>query len=220
VATTDAELVTRARAGEVDALGVLLDRYRVPLYATAMALLGDREAALDAVQNAYLVALTRLDGLRDPGAVGGWLRTIVRNCGLMHLRRTRHEIVSDDVDLASFPGPEQVLEDHALRDWIWTTLDTLTEEDRVAVVLRHFTRCRSYEAIAAVTAVPVGTVRSRLNRARRLLVHALTTGADRKQRDQAGWRRSAGSSGSRSTTRCTRHRSPARTATSTAAMSR
>jgi RNA polymerase sigma-70 factor (ECF subfamily) len=182
---TDAELVLLARAGEVDALGVLLERHRLPLYAAALALLGDRDAAMDAMQETFVVALTRLGSIRDPGAVGRWLQTVLRNCCLMQLRGVRHERLSDQHEVqTSAPGPEEALEEQALRSWIWAALEAIGEEERVTLVLRHFTRCRSYQAIAAITGVPVGTVRSRLNRARRRLTGALTADAG-QQRDQA-----------------------------------
>ena len=171
--------------GEVEALAELARRYRPSLYAAAMALLRDRDAAADAVQETFLVALTRLGDLRDPQAVGGWLRSVLRNSCLMQLRQAHPDVPFDDPAVpAATPGPEQVLDGNALRDEVWTGLEALAEEERVTLVLRHFTRCSSYEAIAAVTAVPVGTVRSRLNRARRRLLHALTagTGPHRDQR--------------------------------------
>jgi RNA polymerase sigma-70 factor (ECF subfamily) len=78
---------------------------------------------------------------------------------------------------------EELVDRHVLRDRIWTALDDLEEEERTTLVLRHFTRCRTYESIAVTTGVPVGTVRSRLSRARRRLLAALAsdTGADRDQ---------------------------------------
>jgi RNA polymerase sigma-70 factor (ECF subfamily) len=175
---TDTELVLLARAGEADALGVLLERHRVPLYAAAVAVLGDRDAANDAVQEAFVVALTRLDSLRDPGAVGGWLQMVVRNCCLMELRRGRRQIPSDQLEVQTrAPGPEELVDQHMLRSWVWTALEAIGEDERLTLLLRYFTRCHSYQAIAAVTGVPVGTVRSRLNRARRRLLAALTAGA-------------------------------------------
>ena len=56
---------------------------------------------------------------------------------------------------------------------MWTALSELSPDDRVTVMLRYFTRCESYQAIAAITGVPVGTVRSRLHRARSQLSSAL-----------------------------------------------
>ena len=153
-------------------------RHRVPLYACAMSLLRDRDAAMDAVQETFLVALTRLDEIRDPASVGRWLQTVVRNCCLMQIRRHRREIVSSDVELpAHIPGPDQVLEGHALRNWVWTALEALTEEERVTLVLRYFIRCDRYQAIAAITGAPSIT--------------------------RPSWKRHAVASGRRSTRNCT-----------------
>src|SRR5262245_37263978 len=119
-----------ARAGEADALGALLERHRAELYVVALTVLRDREAALDAVQETSLVALTRLDSVRDPDAVASWLRAVVRNCCLMQLRRARHEIPTDDLDhRAVAPDAGQLFEQHALRNWIWSALDVLAEEE-------------------------------------------------------------------------------------------
>jgi RNA polymerase sigma-70 factor (ECF subfamily) len=119
------------------------------------------------------LALLRLGDLRDPAAARGWLHRVVRNMCLMRLRQ-RREIVTTDIEVPdTVPGPEQVLDQDAMRDWVWQALDRLSPDERVTVMLRHFTRCSSYEAIAQITAVPVGTVRSRLNRARSRLADAL-----------------------------------------------
>jgi RNA polymerase sigma-70 factor (ECF subfamily) len=60
-----------------------------------------------------------------------------------------------------------------MRDWVWQALGTLPADEQLTVLLRYFTRCESYDAIARITGVPVGTVRSRLNRARAHLADAL-----------------------------------------------
>jgi RNA polymerase sigma factor (sigma-70 family) len=176
---TDAELVSTARAGEAAALGELLERYRPSLYAAALARLRDRDDALDQVQETFLVALTRIDDLRDPEAVGGWLHAVLRNGCLMQLRRTGREVLTSDVVEAVLKsGPEALLDRRAASEWVWSALDALPEEERLTVLLRHFTRCTSYQAIASLTGVPIGTVRSRLNRGRSRVVDALTATAD------------------------------------------
>jgi RNA polymerase sigma-70 factor (ECF subfamily) len=175
VCSSEAALVARASGGEVEALAGLLERYRPSLYAAAIALLRNREEATDAVQDACVTAVVRLASLRDPGAVGGWLHAVVRNACLMRLRRAGRERLDAHVEIPTVvPGPEDVIDDHALRDWVWDALETLDPNERVAVMLRYFTRCRTYDAIAAVTGVPIGTVRSRLHRARSQLHGALT----------------------------------------------
>ena len=179
---TDPQLALRAREGDIDTLAELLERYRPSLYASAIGILRDRTEAMDAVQETFLVALGRLHTVRAAESVGGWLHTVLRNACLMRLRRKQHEILSAAVDAsAAAPDPEQVLEQHAMRDWIWTAIEPLGPEDRLTVIMRYFTRCCSYRAIADVTAVPVGTVRSRLNRARAQLNDALLQTAEAAQ---------------------------------------
>jgi RNA polymerase sigma-70 factor (ECF subfamily) len=173
-AVTDAELGVLARAGEVPALAALLERCRPSLYATALGLLGSRDDALDAVQDTYLTALLRLSDLRDGAAARAWLHSVVRNVCLMRIRQ-RRELPCDSVTAAgASPGPEEVLDDHVMREWVWHALGTLPRDERVTVMLRYFSRCTSYDEIARVTDVPAGTVRSRLNRARSRLADALT----------------------------------------------
>lgn len=77
------------------------------------------------------------------------------------------------------------MERAALRDWVWMALEALPEPQRVAVMLRHFSSANSYSAIADICDVPVGTVRSRLNAARRRLADELlaTATAAHSERD-------------------------------------
>jgi RNA polymerase sigma factor (sigma-70 family) len=166
VAVPDAELGVLALGGDVQALAALLEHCRPSLYTTAMGLLRDRADAFDAVHETCVVALTRFGDVRDVAAARGWLHRVVRNVCLMRLRQ-RREISLTEIEIHdTVPGPVQALEHHALRDWVWEALGRLTPEERVTVMLRHFARCTSREAIAQITAIPVGTVRSRLNRAR------------------------------------------------------
>jgi RNA polymerase sigma-70 factor (ECF subfamily) len=176
LSVSDAALVTRARVGEVEALAALLERYRPSLLATAIGLLRSRDDALDAVQETFVAALVKFETLREPSAVAGWLHRVLRNACLMRLRRNgrERERLTDDVDEPVLvPTPEDLIDQLVLRDWIWAAISTLTPDDRVTVMLRYFSRCQSYEAIASITGVPVGTVRSRLHRVRLQLGGAL-----------------------------------------------
>jgi len=176
---SDAELGLLARGGDVQALAGLLERCRPSLYAAAVGLLGNRADALDAVQDTFVIALVRLGELRHAGAARAWLHAVLRNVCRMRIRQ-RRETPSADVELPGvLPGPEEALDNHVMREWVWHALDSLSADEQLAVMLRHFTRCTSYAAIARVTAVPVGTVRSRLSRARARLAGALmATAAD------------------------------------------
>jgi RNA polymerase sigma-70 factor, ECF subfamily len=172
-AVTDIELAVLARAGSVQAVAGLLERHRPSLYAAAIGLLGNRADALDAVQDTCVVALGRLGDLHNPAAAKRWLHTVLRNVCLMRLRQ-RRELPTEYVEpTGTMPSPEELVEQDAVREWIWGAIDELSADERLTVMLRYFTRCSSYHAIAAVTSVPVGTVRSRLNRARARLAESL-----------------------------------------------
>jgi hypothetical protein len=90
---------------------------------------------------------------------------------------------------------QATIERAALRDWVWTALEALPEEQRVAIVLRHFSTASSYTAIAEICDVPIGTVRSRLNSARRRLAEALIAMAATAHTERAtvlSWSRTSG----------------------------
>src|SRR5690349_373352 len=163
---TDAELVAAAQVGDAAALGALLQRHRAGMYAAVLGVLGWSPEAEDAVQDAALTALTRIGQLREPAAVGAWLRAIARNGARMRVRSATIPGEALPETLADRgPTPEQVLDRHALRNWVWTALRELSEPLQTVVLLRWFTDVTSYEQIAALCEVPVGTVRSRLSEA-------------------------------------------------------
>ncbi|MGY5055625.1 RNA polymerase sigma factor [Streptomyces sp. 900105755] len=184
----DAVLTRAAQAGEVAALGLLLERHRAGMRAVALSLLGPGPDAEDVVQDAALTALRRIGDVRDPGAVGPWLRMIVRNAARSLLRdAVPVRPVDEGLHLPSTEaGPEQWLEQSALRDWVWEALEELSPALRLPLVLRHFTTSvTSYERIAGVCGIPVGTVRSRLSQGRAKLAAALAGTADTAHGDTA-----------------------------------
>lgn len=184
--TGDLDLVRAAQAGDTAALGTLLEADRARLYATALAILGDRAQAQDAVQDTFLVAVRRIQDLREPAAVGAWLQAIVRNACRMRLRaeRERPGVIPEQAAGHGL-AVDEALERMALRDWLWTALDALPPEVRATVMLRYFTRHVAYTEIAAVLGLPIGTVRSRLHQAKRRLADALLASAAAAHQDHA-----------------------------------
>ncbi|MFJ9247245.1 RNA polymerase sigma factor [Streptomyces sp. NPDC101776] len=180
---TDEELTRRAQAGESGALGLLLTRHQAPMRAVALSLLGYGPDAEDAVQDAALTALRRIGDVREPAAVGAWLRAIVRNAARMRLRAVREFPGLDGLesaqlgDLVEPAQPERLIEQHALRDWIWDAVEELPQEQQLVLMLRHFSGITSYQEIAEACEVPVGTVRSRLNQARAKMAKVLLSTA-------------------------------------------
>jgi RNA polymerase sigma factor (sigma-70 family) len=175
---SDAELVRAAQWGDATSLGFLLERYRAPLYGLALQILGRTPEAQDAVHDAFLVALRKIDQVREPAAVGRWLYAILRNVCRMRLREGHGEILFDElpqhIEHRSFESSaEESIDRLTLRDWVWTALSELTETLRVTAMLRYFGSYASYEEISAILGVPVGTVRSRLNQVKAKLAEAL-----------------------------------------------
>jgi RNA polymerase sigma factor (sigma-70 family) len=183
----DAVLTRAAQAGDVTALGLLLERHRAGMRAVAVSILGPGPDVDDVVQDAAVTALRRVGDVRDPEAVGAWLRMIVRNAGRSLLRGSVPLQPLDDLHVPSLDaGPERWLEHHAMRDWIWEAMEELSPALRLPLVLRHFsTGVTSYEQIADACGVPVGTVRSRLSQGRAKLALALAATAEAPHGDAA-----------------------------------
>jgi RNA polymerase sigma-70 factor (ECF subfamily) len=182
----DAELVTLARRGDAAACDELARRCRRPAYLLALQLLRDPDDALDVAQDALLRVFTHLDRFQPGRAIQPWLAAIVRNRArdLVRRRRRRPEepLERDDgetrrevIDRA--PGPEAAAAERQLQARVWRALGELADPHREILVLRDY-QDLSYDEIAHVLGVPLGTVMSRLHRARRALRELLVA---------AGW---------------------------------
>jgi len=174
---TDADLVAAARGGDGAALGLLLERHRPRLFATAVRLLGYRPDAEDAVQETCLAAMRHIGSVRDPESVGAWLQAVVRRACMQQERRRRNGELLTDSLLDERPGPEDRIDRLELRDWIWGALQRLPEPLRVSAMLRYFGSYDSYDEVATILGVPIGTVRSRLSEAKIKLADALLASA-------------------------------------------
>jgi RNA polymerase sigma-70 factor (ECF subfamily) len=168
-------LLIAARGGDCGCLGVLLERHRPRLLATAMQVLGYSAEAEDAVHETFLIALRRLDDVRDPHAVGAWLQAVLRRCCLQQLRRRKGGVLMAELpEIADERASvEAQIEKLALRDWVWNALQHLPEPLLITAMLRYFGSYQSYEELAAILAIPIGTVRSRLSQVKLRLAEAL-----------------------------------------------
>jgi RNA polymerase sigma-70 factor, ECF subfamily len=148
------------------------------MYTVAYRLAGNDEDAQDLVQEALIRVRRGLERY-EPGSLQGWLARIVTNVFLDEVRRRRRRptaALPDDPErvLPPSPGADEV--STQLSDDIQAALAALPEEFRVPVVLCDVAD-QSYEQIAASLGIPVGTVRSRLHRGRRMLRTMLSEGA-------------------------------------------
>lgn len=175
------ELVVRARRGDRAAADELARRFLQPAYVLALQLLGHPEDARDAAQDALMRFFTRLDRVDPKRPLRPWLFTIVRNAARdLGRRRTvrrsdsldaaREEFGVDVIDQAADPEAESRRGE--LRRDVWRALGRLSDKEREILVLRDY-QDLSYAEIATVLGIPVGTVMSRLHRARRGLRNLL-----------------------------------------------
>ena len=166
----DESLVRRAREGEDDAYGRLVERYMKAAYSVALSVTGRHEDAEDAAQEAFLVALQRLEECRNPERFAGWLLTIVRNRSRNLVRRESLRSADPLPPGASGrgPTPERETERSELREQLNDALNTLSPIQR-EVVLLHDLEGWKHREIAERLEIPSGTVRSHLHFARKAL---------------------------------------------------
>jgi RNA polymerase sigma-70 factor (ECF subfamily) len=179
---SDADLTRAAQAGDAGSLGVLLARHQAGMRAVALSMIGYGPDTDDVVQDAALLALRRIQDVRNPEAVGPWLRAVVRNECRMRLRARRIGEMGGEMLTAlpsEEPMPEELLDRHLLRDWVWHAVGELTPPLRVVAMLRYFSEVSTYEQIASICQLPIGTVRSRLSQVRVKLTEALSATAER-----------------------------------------
>ena len=174
-AADEEALVRRAQAGDLGAFNALVVRYQELAYNLALRMLGSREPAADVTQDAFLSAYQGIGSFRG-GSFRAWILRIVSNGCYDHLRSQHRrptaslDALTDDPDApVAFPDPgelpEQAAVRHELAREIQAGLLTLPAEQRVVVVLSDV-HGLSYEEIAEATRTSLGTVKSRLSRAR------------------------------------------------------
>jgi RNA polymerase sigma-70 factor (ECF subfamily) len=165
-------LVERARAGDDDAFTELVDLDGDRCYAIAYRILRDVERAQDAVQQAFLLAWRELPRLRDPERFEVWLHRLLVNACYEELRRYRRW--SSNVRVLPVDGPGGPDETVSIddRDALERAFKQLTPEHRAVVVLHHHAGM-PLASIAEIAGIPVGTAKSRLHYATRILRDAL-----------------------------------------------
>jgi RNA polymerase sigma-70 factor (ECF subfamily) len=178
-ASPDADLVRAALAGEGRAFEVLARRHRGAAVAVSRRLLGGAPEAEDVAQEALLVALRRLDRLREPDRFGVWLRGIAAR--LSWRRRAAAGPVEDRADDRPLeePGPGEVVEGTELRAELNRVVADLPPGQREAIRLVYLAGA-SYDQAAAALGVSAGAVKTRLHKARAALRQRL--GLDQKAR--------------------------------------
>ena len=168
-------LIAAAQQGDVDAFNQLVLNYQQMAYNVAYRVIGNQNAAEDATQEAFLKAYRALDQFRG-GSFKSWLLRITTNCCydiLRHKQRRPSSPIDDLVEneehttllQADEEEPDDYLERQQLGELIQAGIQTLPEDQRIVVVMSDIEGL-SYSEIAEATNVALGTVKSRLSRAR------------------------------------------------------
>ncbi|MDX9991102.1 MAG: sigma-70 family RNA polymerase sigma factor [Anaerolineales bacterium] len=171
----------RAKNGDADAFGMLVSLHERYVYNLALRTLGNPQDAQDVVQDGFVRAWMALPGFRADSEFRTWLYRIVLNLCLNRFPRLRRDLAAlSDEELAELPEPAShardvlsILEADEARTSLQREIFRLPESQRLLVTLRYQDEL-SYEEIASLVNLPLGTVKTGLFRARQRLRQALS----------------------------------------------
>jgi RNA polymerase sigma-70 factor, ECF subfamily len=182
---SDLSLVRYAQSGETQAFDRLVQRYRPRVVELAMRYTRNRADAEDATQEAFIRAYGGLQHFRLESTFYTWLYRIASNCARSLLKSRARDLPGSTVDLEDGDSaarqqtrlqevatPEELTLTDDIRGVVNATLEGLSKEYRAAITLREIDGL-SYKDIASAMSIPVGTVRSRVFRARDIIDHQL-----------------------------------------------
>ncbi|MGI6575184.1 MAG: RNA polymerase sigma factor [bacterium] len=177
----DRVLITRCIEGEQEAYGQLVERYQKKVYNIAYRMLGDGEDARDLTQEVFIKIYYALSDFRGDSTFSTWLYRITTNLCYDNLRKKRNQIAfsldepvqTEKGELGrqiptAEEGPEGLVEQKEFQQMVQQLINTLSAEQRSVLVMREF-QDLSYEEIALALQCSLGTVKSRLSRARNAL---------------------------------------------------
>jgi RNA polymerase sigma-70 factor (ECF subfamily) len=169
-------LIQDAQRGSVEAFNTLILHYQTNAFNLAYRLIGESDAAADATQEAFIAAYNHLSQFRG-GSFKSWLMRIVTNTCYDEMRRRKRRpalSLDDDADHAELQlvshtdNPETLTQQNALNRAIQDCLDGLPDDQRLVTVLCDV-QGYDYQEIATIARVSLGTVKSRISRARQRL---------------------------------------------------
>jgi len=170
--------VIRAQKGDTAAFEDLVREHQTRLYHTCLRMMANPDDARDMAQEILVKVWRNLPAFKGESSLSTWLYRIAMNTCLDELRRrkkakqTSMEALAESGWEPTDPEAERLLDRSLNRELLHCALDELPEDFRAVVVLRDVDGL-AYEEIAEVLACPIGTVRSRLNRARKMLAKTL-----------------------------------------------
>jgi RNA polymerase sigma-70 factor (ECF subfamily) len=175
VSADDRRLIADCLQGDSAAFGELVRRYQDRLYNTVLRLVGNAEDALDVVQDAFLHAYQALHGFKGDSLFFTWLYRIAINTAISLKRKHRVTLridsgrpdgaTAEPMDTSEYSQPGYALEQAEQERRIQQALNGLSPEHRAVLIMKDM-EGQKYEVMAEMLQVPIGTIRSRLHRAR------------------------------------------------------
>jgi len=158
-------LIAQTLSGDTHAYGELVDRYKNALYHHCFAIVRDEDVAEDLAQETFITAYYKLHSYKSQYRLSTWLFKIATNKALTWLKKAGREIAADDELIASIasshPGPDKSAEYSELHEAV-----SRLKADQRAVVSLYYWQGLSYQEIAGVLSVPIGSVRGWMSRAK------------------------------------------------------
>ena len=176
----DIQLVARARAGDERAFRALLEKYERAVFSICLRMVRNRDEATDLAQESFIKVFASLDRYNPDYAFSSWLFKITSNLCIDNLRKRRITTFAMDEPVESEkgeftrqyvspdPAPDETLSRNEKMQKLEKGIAALPEHYRIMLVLRH-QEDLSYEEIADSLAIPLGTVKARIHRAREML---------------------------------------------------
>ena len=168
------ELVRAAAKGRTEAFEELVRLHEKKVYALTLRMCGNPEDARDTAQEAFLSAWRGLPSFRGEAGFSTWLYRLASNAAIDQLRRNRRQREEASLDAGEMdtpdqsPGPQEAAEGSELQRAVADGLASLSEDHRRILLLREY-QALSYDEIAQTLDMDLGTVKSRISRARRAL---------------------------------------------------
>tara|TARA_B100001027_G_scaffold215701_1_gene190230 strand:+ start:232 stop:807 length:576 start_codon:yes stop_codon:yes gene_type:complete len=172
----DSELIKKAKKGDHGAFNILMNKYYPRVYASIFSFIKSEEDSEDLSQQTFMKVWQQLDTFRGDSAFFTWVYRIAINLAKNFVTSTGYKkqkinssIEDSEIDISSFDDIESAVIHNESLEEITCFIDSLPESLKTAFILRE-TEGKSYEDIAAITEAPIGTVRSRIFRARESIV--------------------------------------------------
>ncbi len=175
------KLLKNAQKGDIEAFEKLIEKHQKMVYNIAFRMMGNREDAYDMSQEVFIRVFNAIGRFKGNAAFSTWIYRITKNvCLDEHRKRKNKNTLSIDKELEGeqgsiqrqlrddSPSPEEIFEKKAMKKTIQEAINNLPDQHKIVIILRDI-KGFSYQEIAKIIECPEGTVKSRINRARKAL---------------------------------------------------